>query len=929
MKSIPPDKQIASDRFVETVRAHLKTTPAIAALAVLVALLLTSTIARASGWPPFAVNDSATVNRGGTVEELTTGARSVLDNDFDFDNDPLTAQLTKDVKHGTLVLRGDGTFRYTHDGGKDDDDEFKYRVFDGTGYSREATVEIEIEEVPNSPPFVVSDVSDQVATEGAEFRLNLAPNFSDPDDGDVLRFSIKGLPRSGSLQLGEQSGVLAGTPVAADVRDRPYDIEVTATDRFGAKASLKFELLILRKNAPPVVVEQVPDQEAIEGIEFRLNLAGNFDDPDDGDILRFSARGLPASGTLQINPATALLSGTPVAADARDEPYTVSVTATDRAGATATVSFQLQVFRDNRSDVVLDIGTASNPVAVGEDMQWNIAILNKGPADLQDGQLFAVWATSGPPLTVTAPEGCLVADNGTRAPTMDCSLVVVEAGATIEISVQGVQDGDGDNSLIGVVTADDPNPGDNQDLAGTAVVAEFSEGPAQIVDVGGAALQAGDLDGDGAMDIVATGAETTVFFNNGSRALTTPGVSLGPDSGGSQLAIVDWNGDGSQDIAVGGLGGRFFDVFVNDGSGGFASSGSRQGGLVQQVSDMLAADFDSDGAPELLATGSGGTSLLSPSPEGGFDITRLASDAGRDLAVADFDQDGDQDFVVVLAADRMVEIHYNSGDGSFASVDSLDLGSVANVSVRDLNGDGAADLLVAVDGSDMTAPQNRVLYQQGSGEFSPGPSFGASPVTALVSGDIDANGWPDIVAINEAGVHQLYLGSQGNGFALAPEQIVSVGMRRGVLTDFNNDGSLDLVLAGLDAGVIEIHANNGIGRLGFGDRVGPEIELLGEASVNIPAGQVYTDPGATAVDDIDGDVSDKIEVSGTIDSGVVGTQTITYSVADRAGNRASATRTVTVGVNEGTGGGGGGLLTPFFVFALLILLVAQRTRRAG
>jgi hypothetical protein len=92
---------------------------------------------------------------------------------------------------------------------------------------------------------------------------------------------------------------------------------------------------------------------------------------------------------------------------------------------------------------------------------------------------------------------------------------------------------------------------------------------------------------------------------------------------------------------------------------------------------------------------------------------------------------------------------------------------------------------------------------------------------------------------------------------------------------------------------------------------------------------VYTDPGATAVDDIDGDVSDKIEVSGAIDSSVVGTQTITYSVADRAGNRSSATRTVTVGVNEGTGGGGGGALTPFFVFTLLILLAAQRARRAG
>jgi hypothetical protein len=229
----------------------------------------------------------------------------------------------------------------------------------------------------------------------------------------------------------------------------------------------------------------------------------------------------------------------------------------------------------------------------------------------------------------------------------------------------------------------------------------------------------------------------------------------------------------------------------------------------------------------------------------------------------------------------------------------------------------------------MSAPQNRVLYQQSSGEFAPGQSFGASPVATFVSGDIDADGWPDIVAINEAGVHQLYLGSQDGGFSLAAEQIVSLGMQRGVLTDFNNDESLDLILAGSSAGVLEIHANNGIGRLGLGDRIGPEIELLGEASVNIPAGQEYLDPGATAFDDIDGDLTDKIVVSGSINSTVVGTQSITYSVSDRAGNLSSVTRTVVVGVNEGTGGGGGGRLAPVFVMLLLVLSFAARARRSS
>ena len=910
-----------------TSRARLKPGPAIAGLAVFVALFCVSTVAWASGWPPFAVRDSIEVARGGAVDELTTGAKSVLDNDFDLERDRLAAVLTKGVKRGTLELRSDGTFLYQHDGSKQDDDEFKYRAFDGTGFSREATVTIDIEDVPNSPPFVVSDVPDQSVTEGSELRLVLAANFADPDEGDVLRFSSDGLPASGSLQFDEDLAVLAGTPVSADVREKPYKIRITATDRAGASASLQFELLILLRNEPPVVVAPVPEQEAIEGIAYSLNLAANFTDPDEGDVLRFSASGLPASGTLQLDAATGLLSGTPVRADARDEPYTIEVQARDRAGATATLAFQLVVLRDNRSDLVLGIALATNPVTVGEDAQWNIDIENKGPADLQDGQLFAGWATSGPPLTVTAPQGCVITGNGTSSPAMDCTVGLVVAGTSLTLTVQGVQGDDGDNSVIGIVSADDPNPEDNEALASAAVVAEFSEGPTQVVDVAGAAAAAGDFDGDGAIDIVTTGAQTIVFFNNGNRAVTTPGISLGPDSGGSALAVLDWNGDGSPDVAVGGLNGRSVEIFVNDGAGGLGSAASLQGGGIANVNDLQAVDVDSDGVSELIVTGSGGTALLDRAAAGGIEATPLTPGAGRDLAIADLDQDGDQDFIVVLAADRRVEIVYNAGDGSVANVTSLDQGSVSNVSAEDLNGDGAADLLLATDGDDMSAPQNSVLYQQGGGQFAPGQSFGASPVTALISGDIDADGWTDIIAINDAGVHQLYLGAQDGSFSLAPEQIVSAGMKRGVLTDFNSDDSLDLILVGSTAGVLEIHANNGIGRLGLGDRRNPDIELLGEANVNIPAGQAYVDPGATAVDDIDGDLTDKIEVSGTVNSTVVGTQTITYKVADRAGNLATATRTVVVGVNEGTGGGGGGRLTPFFVMALMILFGARRVRR--
>ncbi len=80
----------------------------------------------------------------------------------------------------------------------------------------------------------------------------------------------------------------------------------------------------------------------------------------------------------------------------------------------------------------------------------------------------------------------------------------------------------------------------------------------------------------------------------------------------------------------------------------------------------------------------------------------------------------------------------------------------------------------------------------------------------------------------------------------------------------------------------------------------PVITLIGENPVNISVGDVYTDAGATAQDDIDGDISSLITVGGdTVDTSTVGTYNITYNVSDSAGN-AAAEVTRTVNVNEPT-----------------------------
>ena len=62
-------------------------------------------------------------------------------------------------------------------------------------------------------------------------------------------------------------------------------------------------------------------------------------------------------------------------------------------------------------------------------------------------------------------------------------------------------------------------------------------------------------------------------------------------------------------------------------------------------------------------------------------------------------------------------------------------------------------------------------------------------------------------------------------------------------------------------------------------------------------GDTFTDPGATASGDVDGDLTSSITSSGTVDTATEGTYTIEYSVSDTAGNSVSITRTVVVSLD--------------------------------
>jgi hypothetical protein len=80
------------------------------------------------------------------------------------------------------------------------------------------------------------------------------------------------------------------------------------------------------------------------------------------------------------------------------------------------------------------------------------------------------------------------------------------------------------------------------------------------------------------------------------------------------------------------------------------------------------------------------------------------------------------------------------------------------------------------------------------------------------------------------------------------------------------------------------------------DTTPPTLTLSGPNPLNTMKGNPFNDPGATATDDVDGNLDANItnDSSTSLDVNTVGTYTVTYSVSDAAGNTATATRTVYV-----------------------------------
>lgn len=254
----------------------------------------------------------------------------------------------------------------------------------------------------------------------------------------------------------------------------------------------------------------------------------------------------------------------------------------------------------------------------------------------------------------------------------------------------------------------------------------FSESQIIAENAGNAwAIDTGDLDGDGDLDIVfadfsidrVAQIENLGNGNFGEEEVITYSVNET-----SSLVLVDINQDGALDIFISeadqtGSIGRS----MNLGDGSFSPFLNIDSEEDMDPYHIEIVDINGDGNPDILAALRGFDSVVwyEGDSEGNFNSNyNLISDQTSfvgDVAAADLDQDGDPDVYSASASDNKIAWYENLGDGTFGEQQIVS--NIANgartVFAADLDDDGDLDILSASFRDNKVAWYENLTYQEG------------------------------------------------------------------------------------------------------------------------------------------------------------------------------------------------------------------------
>jgi len=349
------------------------------------------------------------------------------------------------------------------------------------------------------------------------------------------------------------------------------------------------------------------------------------------------------------------------------------------------------------------------------------------------------------------------------------AVLVADNIATADFNGDGFPDtaqslSGGANGMIGI------NLGSSHGVLGAASLVTASTCVNNVVEW----VAAGDVNGDGKADLVATLQDATFAGCQNNTVAVMFGLGTGKFKAASYYAtsataqegivyLVDVTGDGKLDIVTENSDGTI-SVLVNKGNGSY-----KPGTLITSISSIYRfglylafADFNGDGKMDIAVATNGGLSdvyVLLGNGNGTFGspVTTVLGYYPISLAAGDINKDGKQDLFVATAVNGCSNSSSGyaflkgNGDGTFTGGS---LNCLANQGPRvpivtDLNGDGNLDAVIPyAAGSDpIIGPV--ILQGKGDGTFLSSPFYyaGESAISA-VSTDFNGDGQPDVALLN-------------------------------------------------------------------------------------------------------------------------------------------------------------------------------------
>jgi predicted nucleotidyltransferase len=347
--------------------------------------------------------------------------------------------------------------------------------------------------------------------------------------------------------------------------------------------------------------------------------------------------------------------------------------------------------------------------------------------------------------------------------------------------------------------------------------AQFKEVKTNLVDLKYSSVAWGDYDNDGDLDIFMMGWDgkkrVTRIYNNHQEQFTDIEASLpGVNSVASNnLAWADLDNDNDLDLMLTGQDGfdRIAKMFSNEGSNYFKELPQQLGGVY--ASTVVWGDYDNDGDLDLLMVGNtksnGRQTQIFRNDQGKLvNIQANLMGVSRGTAAwGDYDNDGDLDILVsgrYHATQKLAKsIIYRNDNGKFTDIKANLVGlSRGTAAWGDYDNDGDLDLLMS--GLNNQRKRTTLLYKNNRGRFAKinAPLIQVSR-SSLAWGDYDNDGDLDILiaGMDNQGkrLSKIYQNNQGS-FSDVKANLLGLSAGSVAWGDYDNDGDLDILITGED-----------------------------------------------------------------------------------------------------------------------------------